>query len=85
MHHLQVTAHRTNQLLEAMPQPVMALLRKPLLQVSLSQGFVCFEAGKPIQRVYFPISGLISLVASALNPIIVLVIINHLIAAAFVM
>jgi CRP-like cAMP-binding protein len=53
-----------NQLLEAMPQPFMPLLQKALSQVSLSQGFVCFEASEPIQQVYFPISGLISLVIS---------------------
>jgi CRP-like cAMP-binding protein len=56
----QGPARWTNQLLKAMPQPVMTLLQRSLSQVSLAQGFVCFEAGEPIRQVYFPISGLIS-------------------------
>jgi CRP-like cAMP-binding protein len=60
----QPQAPWSNELLRAMPQPVMTLLQKSLSQVSLSQGFVCFEPGEPIQQVYFPISGLISLVIS---------------------
>jgi CRP-like cAMP-binding protein len=62
MHQSQGSARWTNQLLESIPQTVMTLLQKSLSQVPLSQGFICFDAGEPIRQVYFPISGLISLV-----------------------
>jgi CRP-like cAMP-binding protein len=64
MHEPQGPAPWSNELLRAMPQPVMTLLQESLSQVSLPQGFVCFEAGEPMRQVYFPISGLISLVIS---------------------
>lgn len=51
-----------NCLLEAMPQPTMQLLKGSLSHVRLLQGFVCFDAGDAIEQVYFPTSGLISLV-----------------------
>lgn len=51
-----------NQLLEAMPQPIIQLLQESLSHVTLSQGFVCIDAGDAIEQVYFPTSGLISLV-----------------------
>jgi len=39
----------------------MARLQQELFHVSLPQGTVCFNAGEPVDRVYFPTSGLISL------------------------
>jgi CRP-like cAMP-binding protein len=50
-----------NQLLEAMPQPIIQLLKESLSHVTLSQGLVCIDAGDAIEQVYFPTSGLISL------------------------
>jgi CRP-like cAMP-binding protein len=38
-----------------------------LKQVSLSQGIVCYGAGDRIDRVYFPISGMISLLVAGRN------------------
>jgi len=51
-------------LLAAFPDATLALLKNDLTNVSLPSGAVCFEAGKLIERVYFPASGLISLVVS---------------------
>jgi hypothetical protein len=64
MHQPQGLAPGSNELLRAMPQPVITLLQESLSQISLPQGFVCFEAGETIRQVQFPISGLISLVIS---------------------
>jgi CRP-like cAMP-binding protein len=57
-------AHPTlsaNRLIGALPQPVLALLQ--FSHAVLAQGHVCFDVGDPIEEVYFPASGLISLVA----------------------
>jgi CRP-like cAMP-binding protein len=50
-----------NRLLAALPHPTTARLQHELFHVSLPQGTVCFDAGEPVDRVYFPRSGLISL------------------------
>jgi CRP-like cAMP-binding protein len=50
-----------NRLLAALPHQTMARLQHELFHVSLPQGAVCFDAGEPVDRVYFPTSGLISL------------------------
>jgi CRP-like cAMP-binding protein len=58
-------AHLTlsgNALLSALPQAALAGVH--FLHLELPQGEVCFDAGDLIQRVYFPTSGLISLVVS---------------------
>jgi CRP-like cAMP-binding protein len=54
-----------NRLLIALPHPTMARLQHELFHVSLPQGTVCFDAGDPVDRVYFPTSGLISLLIAA--------------------
>jgi CRP-like cAMP-binding protein len=51
-----------NRLLAAFPREILAFFGQNLKHVSLSQGVVCYEAGDRIDRVYFPISGMISLV-----------------------
>jgi CRP-like cAMP-binding protein len=51
-----------NRLIAALPQPVLALLQ--FSHAVLAQGHVCFDVGDPIEEVYFPTSGLISLVAA---------------------
>jgi CRP-like cAMP-binding protein len=52
-----------NGLLAAMPLATLALLDKWSHEV-LAQGHTCLSAGEPIRSVYFPISGMISLVIS---------------------
>src|SRR5215469_14783722 len=57
-------AHPTlsaNRLIAALPQPVLALLQ--FSHAVLAQGHVCFDTGDPIEEIYFPASGLVSLVA----------------------
>lgn len=51
----------SNELLASLPHDTFALLQRDLRQVSLAQGVVCFEAGQPIDNIYFPHSGLLSL------------------------
>ena len=51
-----------NRLLAAFPPQTLTVLQPSLSHIVLVQGEVCFAAGDPIQRVYFPTSGLISLV-----------------------
>ena len=51
-----------NRLLAALPRETLALFGQDLKHVSLSPGIVCYEAGDLIDRVYFPISGMISLI-----------------------
>jgi CRP-like cAMP-binding protein len=58
-------AHPTlsaNRLIAALPQPVLALLQ--FSHAVLAQGHVCFDVGDRIEEVYFPTSGVISLVAA---------------------
>lgn len=50
-----------NRLLAAFPPETLAFFGRNLKQVSLSQGVVCYEAGDRIDRVYFPLSGMVSL------------------------
>lgn len=50
-----------NRLLAAMPTDVISLLRKELRQVSVAQGSIMLEAGAPIESIYFPQTGLASL------------------------
>ena len=56
-----------NRLLAALPRETLASFGQDLKQVSLSQGVVCYEAGDRIDRVYFPISGMISLLVAGRN------------------
>jgi len=53
--------HRENRLLAALPAETFALLGRDLRQVSLAQGASIYEPGAPIDEVYFPQTGLISL------------------------
>ncbi len=53
-----------NQLLAALPREALALFGPDLKHVSLAHGIVCYEAGDLIDRVYFPISGMISLLVA---------------------
>src|SRR5215469_11540063 len=53
-----------NRLLAALPEQAFAQLAPDLRQVTLPQGVVCYGAGDPIGQVYFPQSGMISLLVS---------------------
>jgi CRP-like cAMP-binding protein len=56
-------ARRSNRLLSALPSKALELLRQDMRQISLQRGVVCFEAGQVIDRVYFPLTGMISLLS----------------------
>src|SRR5262249_51349796 len=52
---------RDNRLLAAMPPDVLLQLEVSLRQMSFEQGRVLFERGDSIGQVYFPLSGMVSL------------------------
>ena len=54
----------SNLLLAALPQADFARLRPHLTQVHLEQHAVLQEAKKPIEHIYFPLEGMVSLVAA---------------------
>jgi CRP-like cAMP-binding protein len=53
-----------NRLLAALPEQAIALLAPDLRQAILPQGVVCYGAGDPIDQVYFPWTGMISLLVT---------------------
>jgi len=53
----------SNKLLAALPRETFELLRPHLTTIGLAQGTVLFEVGNEIDQIYFPLSGMISLVA----------------------
>ncbi len=54
------TRHEHNACLSALPPEAFSLLKPYLSKVTLSHGTVLWEAGQPASTVYFPVSGLIS-------------------------
>jgi CRP-like cAMP-binding protein len=56
-------SHSSNLLLASLSAAELAMLQPHLKAVTLPQGIVLFEAGEPIKQVYFPHSGVVSLVA----------------------
>ena len=56
-------ASQSNLLLASLGADDYALLRPHLTQVRLKQRFVVQESGSPIEQIYFPLDGMISLVA----------------------
>lgn len=54
-----------NELLAAFPDAIQALVKRHLSYDALPQGAICFHAGDIVGRVYFPTSGLISLLVPA--------------------
>jgi CRP-like cAMP-binding protein len=61
MNNAPVLGRWGNRLLAALPRETLAMLERDLKQVSLSQGALCFDVGDQIDRVYFPATGMISL------------------------
>lgn len=57
----QINGHQSNRLLAAMPPAVLALFSSDLKEKIFKQGVVMQEAGDPIEHVYFPQNGMISL------------------------
>ena len=57
-----MVAHSPNQLLASLSANVFAAIKPHLKAVELTHGAILAEAGSEIQRVYFPHSGVISLV-----------------------
>lgn len=55
-------AQSPNRMLDTLPRNIFAALQPHLRTVALSFGDVVAEIGEPVQRVYFPHSGVISLV-----------------------
>jgi CRP-like cAMP-binding protein len=53
-----------NRLLASLSDEAFALLEPDLRQVTLPQGVVCYGAGEPIDQVYFPHTGMISLLVT---------------------
>src|SRR5258705_14009076 len=53
----------SNKLLAALPRETFELLRPHLTTIGLAQGTILFEVGNEIDQIYFPLSGMISLVA----------------------
>ena len=54
--------HLDNRLLAALPPDIFTALERDLADVTLEQGTVLYESGDPIERVYFPQTGVVSLV-----------------------
>jgi CRP-like cAMP-binding protein len=59
--------HRDNRLLAALPPDTLALLERDLKQVSLQRGAILLEPGDPVEDIYFPLNGLISLLVVGRN------------------
>jgi CRP-like cAMP-binding protein len=59
--HTAAQGHRDNRLLAALPPDTLALLDRDLRQVSLQQGAILLEPGDQVEDIYFPQTGLISL------------------------
>ena len=60
---MHARVHTLNQRLAALPSSDFDLLRPHLRSVQLKQGTVLFRAGESMQRLYFPESGIVSLMA----------------------
>jgi CRP-like cAMP-binding protein len=56
-----------NYILAALPRKTLAMLERDLKEVSLPLGVVCFEPGDMIDQIYFPATGMISLLVAAGN------------------
>jgi CRP-like cAMP-binding protein len=54
-------SRQANRLLDALPAETFARLRGDLDEVPLAQGTMLYDAGEPVDRVYFPHSGMVSL------------------------
>jgi CRP-like cAMP-binding protein len=60
-----VLSHQDNRLLAALPVEMFGLMGHDLRQIPLTQGQALYEPGQPIDQIYFPQSGMISLLVLA--------------------
>ena len=60
--HAVTSGATSNKLLAALPRGDFQLLASHLVSEQVAQGTVLFEAGAEVDRVYFPLSGMVSLV-----------------------
>ena len=58
---MSTQGHRDNRLLAALPSEMLNLMGHDLRQISLAQRQAIYEPGAPIEEIYFPQSGIISL------------------------
>ncbi len=63
----RTTTVQSNRLLAAMPPAVLQLFSSDLKEKSFNQGVLLQEAGEPIEHVYFPQSGMISLLVVTMD------------------
>ncbi len=56
-----------NVILASLSAPERDRIKELLTPVSMPVGRIIYEAGEPVQRVYFPISGMISLVVASME------------------
>jgi CRP-like cAMP-binding protein len=61
MARIETDPHLTNRLLASLPESDYALVEASLQSTTLKRGVVIQEAGEAIKKVYFPQSGMISL------------------------
>jgi len=59
--------HRDNRLLATLPPEMLALMDGDLHQISMTQGAVIYEAGAPVEDIYFPQTGMISLLVIGMD------------------
>jgi CRP-like cAMP-binding protein len=52
----------SNRLLEMLPRTDLQTLSPSMTYVELAQGFLLFDPGEEVEQVYFPVSGMVSLV-----------------------
>jgi len=57
--------HQDNRLLATLPREMIELMGHNLKQIALAQGRALYEPGQPIDQIYFPQSGMISLLVVA--------------------
>src|SRR5262245_9039909 len=57
--------HRDNRLLATLPSEMLILMGHDLRQIPFAQGHAIYEPGAPIDEIYFPQSGMISLLVVA--------------------
>lgn len=62
--HTPEVEHSSNRVLAALPREIFRLLERDLKLVSLERGVICHSPGDPINQIYFPASGMISLVVA---------------------
>ncbi len=61
MHDTTAHSHTNNRLLAALPAETLAAMSRELKHISMVQGSTLYEAGAQIDDVYFPQSGMVSL------------------------